>query len=205
MSWLLNKAEDFLNKVDQSAADALNDDQHAKQSKLSYNPPGRNTEPTFETNVTSKPPVSYSRSDSQNSLPYSVSVPANLSKLNTSSGNGASTAGTRPRPLSSNGSASRKKDKDDVLFEFLNSEEPVDNNARKMERVKPVFTHSRQSSTSSTVSNKSGKPAEAARETTPVMSSTENGKSISSKSEVFKGYRYFLQFSSVQIHFTALC
>ncbi|XP_064624072.1 golgin subfamily A member 5-like [Lineus longissimus] len=181
MSWLLKNAEDFLNKVDQSAADALQKDEDAKRAKRSYKAPERKTEPSIDKNVTSKPLVSYTKSDSQNSLPYSVSVPANLSKLNPghSSGNAASV--NKPRPSfsnPSNGSAIRKKDKDAELFEFLNSEEPVDNNAQKIERINPVFSHSRQSSTSSVVSNKSGKMMEVQGATSVAPSAADHGKTI---------------------------
>lgn len=165
MSWLsglTGKAEDFLNRLDQSAADALTKDEAVKP-KLSAggNYFGATSEDRQGNSWNSTPSVSTNSTPS--ALLSSRSVPSNLSDLNSNKPDMNSSLVSTPIKQSSKfktitsqspSRTNKGKDSDDALFEFLNSIE-TGNETRKKSPV-PVPTsskHSRQSSASSTLSN----------------------------------------------------
>ncbi|XP_067682461.1 golgin subfamily A member 5-like isoform X2 [Haliotis asinina] len=158
MSWLsavTGKAEDFLNKLDQSAATTFHN---------------KDTAPTqITTPSTQQITVGGSKSSSQ-ILSSSQSVPSRLKDLkgsvNPTSGFVSSpvkqtpvktAAPPKPAVASVSDTKVKKKDTDEALFEFLNSKDPVES---KKKAATPVSSrhHSRQSSTSSNVSHKDIRP-----------------------------------------------
>ncbi|XP_046351332.1 golgin subfamily A member 5-like isoform X1 [Haliotis rufescens] len=160
MSWLsavTGKAEDFLNKLDQSAATTFH---HPDEPQTQITTPS-----------TQQITVGGSKSSSQILSP-SQSVPSRLKDLkgsvNPSSGFVSSPVkqtpvktAAPPKAAAASTSASdtkvKKKDSDEALFEFLNSKDPVES---KKKAATPVSSHhhSRQSSTSSNVSHKDVRP-----------------------------------------------
>ncbi|RUS70161.1 hypothetical protein EGW08_022080 [Elysia chlorotica] len=148
MSWfsaVTGKAEDLLNRLDKTAADALlTDDVRDKPPP----PP----EPTLIEStiapVESKP------------LSPSHSVPARLHHLSGEPDASSALANTPARSLSRGPSKTisavpvKKKSSDDALFDFLNSKDNGDGNKRLRTPVSSRH-HSRQSSTSSLVSSTS--------------------------------------------------
>ncbi|XP_046561935.1 golgin subfamily A member 5-like isoform X1 [Haliotis rubra] len=173
MSWLsavTGKAEDFLNKLDQSAATTFH---HADA------PPTQITTPS-----TQQITVGGSKSSSQILSSSSQSVPSRLKDLkgsvNPTSGFVSSPVkqtpvktAAPPKPAAASVSDTKvKKDTDEALFEFLNSKDPVES---KKKAATPVSSrhHSRQSSTSSNVSHKDVRP--------PVVEVTSQVEVVSSE------------------------
>lgn len=187
MSWLVDlasKAEDLLNKVDQSAAQALhNEDEQQKSgannAAYGWQQPQVNnlsTSASYSPFLSQQPETGQQNSSAQSSITSSSSVPSNLNKLN--SDNGKATSAYTSQMSKSMYSASQlpnsgkqspattlnnKKDKDEELFEFLNSPESVETKRAKSPLVKLITSgrHSRQSSTSSTGSTRSTKTLDA--------------------------------------------
>lgn len=175
MSWLTGlagKAEELLNKVDQSAASALNtnDDPNSQSfvptivthtDASQFTDASKVSSAAFSQNWT--PP-----SQVQTTMSYSGSVPANLNrisatgraKLNSKPVSAlpsvTATATATPTVTAKNGN---KKDMDAELFEFLNSSSTNESPAvgRKRLQTPPGSKHSRQSSASSTTSRKSSR------------------------------------------------
>lgn len=151
MSWLsavTGKAEDFLNKLDRSAADVL----HADEIKLKEKPKPP-PEPTLIESAADTAIVT--------SLSPSLSVPARLYSLKNeterieTTGKGTQSTNFLPNPLASaqsSGKPVKKKNSDEALFDFLNSKE---SEAGKKRTPTSSHHHSRQSSTSSIISSTS--------------------------------------------------
>lgn len=169
MSWLLGKAEDLLNKVDQAAGQTLVA-AGAKESNVEAAP--------LSSVVTDKQSPSFGQSDASQYAPpgnRSMSVPqlnkytgvtsSYLSQTTTKSTLSSSSKvspSTVTSSNGSNGSGKVKRDKDEELFEFLNAPDSDSNGSTTSSiKRKPSQTnlsrHSRNSSASSTFSNKSGK------------------------------------------------
>ncbi|XP_029642822.1 golgin subfamily A member 5 [Octopus sinensis] len=149
MSWLSDltgKAEDFLNRIDQSAAEALTKDEVARANKPIANSYYANSESGHSGNTWEAPKVP--------SLWSSHSVPSNLNDMNNSNTDLNSSMVSTPLKQSKKFSNavsssptrnSKKKDSDDALFEFLNETKKISSGSSNK--------HSRQSSMSSTISN----------------------------------------------------
>lgn len=154
MSWLsgiTGKAEQLLNKLDQSAADALTTPEKQawpKQEEVSSQPAVQDPSSSF----VSKPVRQNLLAKTQ--TPHDVSTTAKTSTGGKPSVPQVSAAAATPP-------AAKKKglDTDEALFDFLNSTEPLDGSKKKMTPTSSA-RHSRQSSTSSIISNKSGKVPE---------------------------------------------
>lgn len=181
MSWLsglTGKAEDFLNKLDQSAAQALHKAEEEARLNASlpissdiHSPPSsQSTRQLAQTGSQSVPAKSSRPSGDFSS--YGVSTPVKPSKLQTSGPTRtakpklteAPVKQTTPETTASQDVPAKKKiDTDAALFDFLNSPEPVEVKKTEPPETKKKTTpassarHSRQSSTSSIVSNKGGK------------------------------------------------
>lgn len=181
MSWLsglTGKAEDFLNKLDQSAAQALHKAEEEARLNASlpissdiHSPPSsQSTRQLAQTGSQSVPAKSSRPSGDFSS--YGVSTPVKPTKLQTS----GPTRTAKPKPTeapvkqttpetttSQDVPAKKKIDTDAALFDFLNSPEPIEVKKAEPPETKKKITpassarHSRQSSTSSIVSNKGGK------------------------------------------------
>ncbi|XP_074650631.1 golgin subfamily A member 5-like [Tubulanus polymorphus] len=189
MSWLsglANKAEELLNKVDQTAAVALQNDEEASPGPMKKPSLIRNTTPktseqsSFMSNSqigTNKPSYS-TNSNPINTFP-SGPKQNHATTRNNGSGGALLTVSKSPAPVNSK----PKKDKDEELFEFLNSDVKLENG--KTEERWSVG-HSRHSSISSTVSNKSAtkltvdKPESASPENTASKSSTPEEQELES-------------------------
>ena len=180
MSWitgLAGKAEDFLNKVDKSAATALHKEDNGKlnatnQIGLGPTPTTENYSPYLSQvskPVATRPDTLSPKHADPNAMIYSASVPSNLhnmdqSRMSRSAKRATPTTTTTP---SGTGSArespvrTSRKDKDEELFEFLNSKDTVDSGV-KIKATTPNGKsmlnggHSRQSSVSSTTSSPTG-------------------------------------------------
>ena len=147
MSWfsaVTGKAEDLLNRLDKTAADAL----HADDIRDKPPPPPEPTLIESTVAIESKP------------LSPSQSVPARLHHLSGEADVSPSLVNTPSRSLSrgpsktTSAAPAKKKNSDDALFDFLNSKDNVDGNKRLRTPVSSRH-HSRQSSTSSIVSSTS--------------------------------------------------
>lgn len=161
LSGLTGKAEDFLNRLDQSAAEALTKDEAMKKaSAVSSNYFGTNA---VDMRVSSwETPPSVSKSSSITLL-SSQSVPSNLSELNSGKSDVNSSLVSTPIKQSakfknitsqSPSRTNKGKDSDDALFEFLNSIDTGNETRKKSPGPVPTSSkHSRQSSVSSTISN----------------------------------------------------
>ena len=197
MSWiagLAGKAEDFLNKVDQTAATALHKDDKMHQRSVAmagstnYSPylvqdskPASVRPNTLSPNVTSV--------NSGANLSNSTSVPSNLHKMDNSH-NSRSTKRSPAATTPSGSSSARhspvrtsKKDKDEELFEFLNSKDTADGSSKKKMSSNGVGIlngmHSRQSSASSASTPNGSKTPDHG---TPTISVTVSDKTPEDKS-----------------------
>ncbi|XP_022330942.2 golgin subfamily A member 5-like [Crassostrea virginica] len=182
MSWLsglTGKAENFLNKLDQSAAQALHKSEEEARlntslpitSEIHSPPPSLSTRQLPQTGSQSVPAKS-SRTGGDFSS-YGVSTPVKPTKLQTSAASKTTKPrGTEPPPkqttpeapaVSQEVQSKKKIDNDAALFDFLNSPEPLETKKAEAHETKKKTTpassakHSRQSSTSSIVSSKGGK------------------------------------------------
>lgn len=154
LSGLTGKAENFLNSLDQTAAKVLHENNEG-------------TEKHRPTLTTSHTPF-LSQAPNSGDISPSKSVPAKLYEYKSSeSAFQDFSPSTKPKA----DSATKKKvDKDEALFEFLNSPEPTDR--RKSTPVSST-RHSRQSSASSVISNKGGKTTDQ-----PTSSSTSGSSMV---------------------------
>ena len=168
MSWLTGlagKAEELLNKVDQSAASALHitDDENAQSMPV----PNivQHTEASSQmSNAGKLSSTAFPQSwTAPSAMSVSGSVPTNLNRMATAgiprSNNKPAAVPTpvtttAPTTTVKNGN---KKDTDAELFEFLNSDSPVAGRKRLLVQQPPGRGHSRQSSASSTTSGKSSR------------------------------------------------
>ena len=142
LSGLTGKAENFLNSLDQTAAKVLHEQEaHTKQTEA----------------VSSAAASSYVAEHtpylSQKPLTPSQSVPSKLFDYKKDD-NTPDSSNSSPKTKPDTQSAKKKVDKDEALFEFLNSSDPVD---RRKSTPANSARHSRQSSASSVISNKSSK------------------------------------------------
>lgn len=155
MSWfsaVTGKAEDFLNKLDKSAADVLHSDDSSSDQPIPI-------DPSASSSV-------YQDFKSSSSLSPSQSVPVNLHNLqdhteksssyvsSAITKSGSATAKSTESSQTSTAKSVKKKNSDEALFDFLNSK---DSNESGKKRRTPISSqhHSRQSSTSSIVSSTS--------------------------------------------------
>lgn len=155
MSWLsgiTGKAEDFLNKLDKSAAEAFHIEEESKaQAAISPLVSSRLEQlPTFSssTSRTVAPSSHLSDPSSRFGTPPATPLTKSVGKTVSNAAKLAPAGGT----VNASGSAApsfKKKNSDEALFDFLNSKEPSEGNKK---RVTPISSrhHSRQSSTSST-------------------------------------------------------
>ncbi|KAL8610947.1 hypothetical protein ACOMHN_042564 [Nucella lapillus] len=147
MSWLTavtGKAEDFLNKLDKSAADAFHaDDEMAEGGSTTQQPP------LGKTAITSSRSLQSSGKPSSSTTAYIPTQLSDVARLGpVASGTPTAKPGSKPSAaVVSKPVSGKKKDSDEALFDFLNSKEP--DGSKK--RVTPISSrhHSRQSSTSS--------------------------------------------------------
>ena len=167
MSWLTGlagKAEELLNKVDQQAATALHNEDSAAPAPNTGNHQSWGSHKDSSSGASGH--SSYlspapTQQAAMSSMTASKSVPSNLNRFDNGF-NSRSRKSISSSPVPQNGSPAKKKDKDDELFEFLNSSTTVENKKPAL-AVKTGITngtHSRHSSTSSSASTKSGKTTE---------------------------------------------
>lgn len=165
MSWfsaVTGKAEDFLNRLDKSAADALHTDEKTLSQKSQL---GAQSSTAFIPSDTSGSQALHSSKP----LSPSQSVPVNLHHFKEDVDKSSSYVGgpvnnasvkTAKAPQSSSlssGKTVKKKDSDEALFDFLNSKDASDNGKKRRTPISSRH-HSRQSSTSSVVSSSSKGP-----------------------------------------------
>lgn len=142
LSGLTGKAENFLNSLDQTAAKVLHENNESKD------------DPEQPLSTTSHTPF-LSQTSNVGEVTPSKSVPAKLYEYkSTDSAFQDFNPGSKPK---TENVSKKKVDKDEALFEFLNSPEPTER--RKSTPVNST-RHSRQSSSSSVISNKGSKSAE---------------------------------------------
>ncbi|XP_053376956.1 golgin subfamily A member 5-like isoform X2 [Mercenaria mercenaria] len=150
LSGLTGKAENFLNSLDQTAAKVLHENEESGHSP-NLSRKSVKTEQTVPLSSGWSPFLT-----PEKSVPSSQSATkiydSNLSKQSNELPQDASLASTKPK--TDPASTKKKTDKDEALFEFLNSPEPTD---RRKSTPANSTRHSRQSSASSVVSSKGGK------------------------------------------------
>ncbi|KAI0219039.1 Golgin subfamily A member 5 [Lamellibrachia satsuma] len=175
MSWLTGlagKAEELLNKVDQSAATALNaDDGTSSPSTLPSIVTHTETTQISDASKLSSTAFAQNWAPPQTTMSYSGSVPANLNRISAA---GRTKLNSKPvaalPPVTTTAAPTtitkndNKKDMDAELFEFLNSSSTNDSPAtgRKRLQTPTGSKHSRQSSASSTTSGKSSRTLDTA-------------------------------------------
>lgn len=175
MSWLTGlagKAEELLNKVDQSAATALNaDDITSSPSTLPSIVTHTETTQISDASKLSSTAFAQNWAPPQTTMSYSGSVPANLNRISAA---GRTKLNSKPvaalPPVTTTAAPTtitkndNKKDMDAELFEFLNSSSTNDSPAtgRKRLQTPTGSKHSRQSSASSTTSGKSSRTLDTA-------------------------------------------
>ncbi len=177
---LAGKAEELLNRVDQSAATALNTSgTEDSADQADWKPTHQAADPMIKAVYTPYLSQHAAAKLEHNAMITSASVPSNLNKLNADKGylsqvskaaNTNSKQMTRPAntnkpPASSCMTTARlspktvaKRDMDDELFEFLNSPDNGGPDSKKHDRLAKTIAngkHSRQSSTSSIGSHRS--------------------------------------------------
>lgn len=152
LSGLTGKAENFLNSLDQTAAKVL----HEKENTVSQIPSASHT-------------PYLSQNPNPGDVSPSKSVPARLYEYKQDE-SAFQDFNTASKPKTEPSVPKKKVDKDEALFEFLNSPEPAD---RRKSTPASSTRHSRQSSSSSVISNKGGKPAEQ-----PASSSTSGSSMV---------------------------
>ncbi|KAL3873305.1 hypothetical protein ACJMK2_036441 [Sinanodonta woodiana] len=167
MSWLTSltgKAEEYLNKLDQSAAHALKtSDEESKfqESRVPLSQPDYGRGALAIQSSKSQASTSGQTVSRQTSLTPSQSVPSKLHELKQDVDPASSWTTIPVRQSASNVSKSepkKKMDTDEALFEFLNSPDFTDSSKKKTQAGSA--RHSRQSSTSSVVSSRGNKTAE---------------------------------------------
>ncbi len=162
MAWLLSKTENFLNNLDQSASSALTADSPVKSSQKHMNGGSASNQsynPDYDASHYSNSTNHFPTSASAASLTATnLAGTANIKRTPSESAlnNGPSVA-TKPRSSTPLGTKlSNKQEEDEKLFEFLNSPSTAGTEKRKDKKLNNG-RHSRQSSTSSTVSSRSAK------------------------------------------------
>ncbi|TNM95877.1 golgin subfamily A member 5 isoform X1 [Takifugu flavidus] len=155
MSWfadLAGKAEDFLNKVDQGAATAL-----AKNEEGSPYEATVNSKYSIEGYTTEEAVTQHAHGSSATALSYISAAAGNIKKSNVTVLAGTANITSRPEGISDSGSSPTssakvlsgfvrpKKEKDlddDLLFDFLNSSDPLVGNRgdSKREGIKVAVT-----------------------------------------------------------------
>lgn len=165
MSWLKGiaaKTENLLNNLDQAAGQMITTNSPTQSIAE------ERTNQSFHDSIPVSQNIPQERSAS---MPTSVSVPSNMNRLNGRSSSPYLNQTSKSSYASSlNNGSTRKKDKDEELFEFLNSSDD--------KKTK----HSRQSSCSSTtsaLSNKSNKTNITNHETRRSETPTKSSKSLS--------------------------
>ena len=162
LSGLTGKAEDLLNLLDQSAAEALTKDEAAKKAATAGSNYFVGPNAVDRQGISWEAPSSMSNTSSIPLL-SSQSVPSNLSELSSSKSDMNSSLVSTPIKQSSKfqnitsqspSRTNKSKDSDDALFEFLNSIDTGNETRKKSPGPVPTSSkHSRQSSVSSTISN----------------------------------------------------
>ncbi|XP_033115973.1 golgin subfamily A member 5-like [Anneissia japonica] len=143
MAWLLGKAEHLLNNLDQSASQALNTSEVKGFTPVKHQTVEDHVSPSPRTFPTSASSVTLSATQLANT--------ANIRRTPSES-----TIGSFNSQKYKNSPSKSKKEDDEKLFEFLNSP-GTGTEKKKVDKKPPNGKHSRQSSTSSNVSSKSGK------------------------------------------------
>ena len=199
MSWiagLAGKAEDFLNKVDQTAATALHKDEKSQQhGTTTTGPPNYSPYLTQQSNPVNVRPNTLSPNQLSGNpiggtnLSNSTSVPSNLHKMDNSHNSRSVKRNQVATTPSGSGSArhspvrASKKDKDEELFEFLNSKDSVDGSGKRKMNSNGVGMlngmHSRQSSASSASTPNGSKTPD---HMTPTISVTNSDRTLEEKS-----------------------
>ncbi|XP_052769352.1 golgin subfamily A member 5-like isoform X2 [Mya arenaria] len=163
MAWLsgiTGKAENFLNSLDQTAAKVLHETPGQNQSKY----------PTAETapkDLTDHTPY---LNQKPSSITPSQNVPSKFEYKQEDQSASANTDFIAQKAKSDPTATKKKMDKDEALFEFLNSPEPAE---RRKSTPASSTRHSRQSSASSVISNKGGRS-----ENLPSSSSTSGSSMV---------------------------
>ncbi|XP_071159170.1 golgin subfamily A member 5-like [Mytilus edulis] len=157
MSWLsgiTGKAEQLLNKLDQSAADALTTaETQSQECSSKYN---ALNSVTLDSSSFVNKPLKQSTISKKTLTVSDIESTSNKKVTTASIQTGTKTQLSTSTPQSW---TKKKVDNDEALFDFLNSSEPLDTSKKK---VTPTSSarHSRHSSTSSVLSNKGGKITE---------------------------------------------
>ncbi|KAL4239078.1 Golgin subfamily A member 5 [Mactra antiquata] len=144
LSGLTGKAENFLNSLDQTAAKVL----HEKDEQMTHSESLSGSVQSGKKSGLTLGSASHTTQGKSSTLSSAQSVPAKLQDLK----HEVSPSGQKQKPEQTAGK--KKVDKDEALFEFLNSPEPTD---RRKSTPVGSTRHSRQSSSSSVISNKGGK------------------------------------------------
>ncbi|XP_077996427.1 golgin subfamily A member 5-like isoform X2 [Glandiceps talaboti] len=160
MAWLLGKAEDLLNKVDQSASEVLAKDNiptggsslHPQTAyQKGYNKPDNSTASVNQQDLQA---AYINKSVSTGNLATYLANTSNIKRANTE--NPLNQQAQSPQKAVRTFQSKPKREvEDEKLFEFLNSPETL--STERKEKKKMNGKHSRQSSTSSTTSIRSVK------------------------------------------------
>lgn len=146
LSGLTGKAENFLNSLDQTAAKVLQEEDELQHS------PNLSSSRTVPHEQPATQPAIWAPYMSQGeSVPASQTPSKLFEKKVVELSHDANLV---MKPKTDQSTMKKKTDKDEALFEFLNSPEPTD---RRKGTAANSTRHSRQSSASSVISNKGGK------------------------------------------------
>lgn len=161
LSGLTGKAENFLNSLDQTAAKVLHETdgtQHSTQHSTNLSQRSAKTDQSVPQSSGWAPFLS-----------QEIPVPSSQSATKSHATEIQDTNVSATKSKAELAPVKKKSDKDEALFEFLNSPEPAEK--RKSTPVSST-RHSRQSSSSSVISNKGGKNND------PPTSSSTSGSSM---------------------------
>lgn len=145
LSGLTGKAENFLNSLDQTAAKVLHENEQGGHSPNLSRKSVKTEQQTVPQQSGWAPFIT-----PEKSLPSQSATKSFDSKL----GELPQDASLSTKPKTEPVTTKKKTDKDEALFEFLNSPEPTE---RRKSTPANSTRHSRQSSASSVISNKGGK------------------------------------------------
>ena len=150
LSGLTGKAENFLNSLDQKAASVLTDDsdQTSQRSAVVQSDP-KAVRGSVQHEL---PGASHTPYLSSQSKPSTLAVTKHADNKHSDTASGSTTP---VKAKAGDQSVKKKTDTDEALFEFLNS--PAEPNERKRSTPGNSTRHSRQSSSSSVISNKGGR------------------------------------------------
>ena len=169
MAWIISKTENFLNNLDHSASSALTNDDSLIKSHVNGSASSANQSfnTSYETsNYTNSNSSSFPTSASAHSLSATdLATTSNIKRTPSESTLNANGPSAVPKTRSGSGTSSvtnklNQDKEDEKLFEFLNSGPSLTGagtDKRKEKRLSGGGRHSRQSSTSSTVSSRSVK------------------------------------------------